>query len=73
MVTVTTDTSNPDEKDKNYFTQFDVICATCCPPSLLTKLDKLCFQHNIKFFSGDVFGFYGFTFTDLGTHDYLHE
>uniref|UniRef100_A0A0B6ZVH3 SUMO-activating enzyme subunit 1 n=1 Tax=Arion vulgaris TaxID=1028688 RepID=A0A0B6ZVH3_9EUPU len=73
MVSVTADTSNPSEKDDNYFTQFHVICATCCPPSLQCRLDLLCSQHNIKFFTGDVFGFYGFTFSDLGTHDYLHE
>ncbi|XP_013082584.2 SUMO-activating enzyme subunit 1-like [Biomphalaria glabrata] len=73
MVTVTTDTNNPAGKDDNFFKEFDVICATCCPPSLLCRLDKLCFENNIKFFAGDVYGYYGFTFSDLGTHEYLHE
>ncbi|CAL1538558.1 unnamed protein product [Lymnaea stagnalis] len=73
MVTVTSDTSDPSEKDDNFFLQFDVICVTCSPTSLQCRLDKLCFENKIKFFSGDVFGFYGFTFADLGLHEYLHE
>ncbi|XP_005091210.1 SUMO-activating enzyme subunit 1 [Aplysia californica] len=73
MVAVSTDKSNPADKDDNFFTQFDVICATCCSTTLMCRLDRLCFQNNIKFFAGDVFGFYGYSFADLGTHEYLHE
>ncbi|KAH9519465.1 SUMO-activating enzyme subunit 1 [Bulinus truncatus] len=73
MVKVTADSSNPNEKDNNFFQQFDVICVTCSRPSLQCRLDKLCFENNIKFFAADVFGYYGFTFTDLGIHEYLHE
>ncbi|XP_059162799.1 SUMO-activating enzyme subunit 1-like [Physella acuta] len=73
MVAVSSDTSNPSDKDDNYFLQFNVIVATCCPPSLQCRLDKLCFENKIQFFSGNVFGFYGYIFSDLGVHEYLHE
>lgn len=73
MVNVSAITDDPSQKDDAFFSQYDVICATCCPPSLLCRLDRLCFAKGIKFFAGDVFGFYGFSFADLGTHEYLHE
>lgn len=73
MVAVSTETGNPANKEDSFFTKFDVICVTCCPLTLQCRLDRLCFENNIKFFSGDVFGFYGYSFADLGTHEYLHE
>jgi len=73
MVSVNTNSENPVDKEDAFFTQFDVIVATGCTNSFLCRLDKLCFQNNMKFYCGDVFGFYGYTFADLGVHEYLHE
>ncbi|ESO93718.1 hypothetical protein LOTGIDRAFT_182121 [Lottia gigantea] len=73
MVNVTADTEDINSKSDDYFKQYDVICATCCQPSLLTKLDNLCAENNIKFFAGDIFGYYGFMFSDLGKHEYAEE
>ena len=70
MVDVTADDSNPEDKADDYFTEFDVVCATCCSSSFLTKIDKICADNNVKFFAGDVFGYYGYMFSDLGEHDY---
>lgn len=73
MVKVIADPGNPNDKADDFFTQFDVVCATGCKNSLQCRLDNLCQGKKIKFFSGDVFGFYGFMFSDLGHHEYLHE
>ena len=35
------------------------------------KLDEICRANHIKFFCGDVWGYYGYFFTDLGEHDYV--
>ena len=70
MVDVTADDTRPEDKADDYFTEFDVICATCCSSSLLTKIDQICADNNVKFFAGDVFGYYGYMFSDLGEHEY---
>lgn len=70
MVEVVADTQSADEKADDFFTKFDVVCATCCKQTTLLRINKICSDHNIKFFGGDVFGFYGFMFADLGEHEY---
>ncbi|XP_062600392.1 SUMO-activating enzyme subunit 1-like isoform X2 [Saccostrea cucullata] len=73
MVEVTADTQSVEDKADEFFTKFDVVCATCCKQSSLLRINKICSEHNIKFFGGDVFGFYGFMFSDLGEHEYAEE
>lgn len=73
MVEVTADDSDPKDKPDSYFSEFDVICATCCSSSLLTRIDKICADKKVKFFAGDVFGYYGYMFSDLGEHEYAEE
>lgn len=73
MVDVTADDTRPEDKTDDYFTKFDVICATCSSSSLLTKIDQICADNNVKFFAGDVFGYYGYMFSDLGEHEYAEE
>ena len=68
-------TSDPDpcplsEKKDEYFTKFDIVCATCCSQSDLLRINSVCAQNGVKFFAGDVFGYYGYMFTDLGEHEY---
>ncbi|KAL5008414.1 hypothetical protein ScPMuIL_013995 [Solemya velum] len=73
MVNVKALPDEASEKPDDFFLQFSVICATCCSSELLQRLDNLCFKNNIKFFAGDVFGYYGFMFSDLGQHEYAEE
>ena len=73
MVEVSACIDNPDDKPDDFFTKFDVICATCCSVSLNCRLDTLCHQNKIQFFCGNVFGYYGYSFADLGTHEYLTQ
>ncbi|XP_063793713.1 SUMO-activating enzyme subunit 1 isoform X2 [Pseudophryne corroboree] len=73
MVDVKVDTENIEEKPEDFFNQFDAVCLTCCPRDLLVKVDQICHKHNIKFFMGDVFGYHGSMFADLGEHEFVEE
>ena len=88
-VSVKAEREGAEEKSDDYFTQFDVICATCCTTDTLVRnspksmvdtlarffpiqlrLDELCRSNGVKFFCGDVWGYYGYCFTDLNHHEY---
>ncbi|KAL4238462.1 SUMO-activating enzyme subunit 1 [Mactra antiquata] len=73
MVEVTADTDSVDSKPDDFFTKFDVVCALCCKPTVLVRINKICSENKIKFFCGDVFGYYGYMFSDLGFHEYAEE
>ncbi|KAM8954090.1 SUMO-activating enzyme subunit 1 [Pelodytes ibericus] len=73
MVDVKVDTEDLEGKPADFFTQFDAVCLTCCSRDLLVKVNQICHKHNIKFFSGDVFGYHGYMFADLGEHEFVEE
>ncbi|KAF7393546.1 hypothetical protein HZH68_010365 [Vespula germanica] len=73
MVNVEADSANIDDKPDEYFNNFNVICATQCTMTQLKKLNKICRQYKIKFFAGDVWGTFGYTFADLGEHEYAED
>ncbi|XP_039624193.1 SUMO-activating enzyme subunit 1 [Polypterus senegalus] len=74
MVEVKADNENVENKSDDFFLQFDAVCLTCCSRDLMIKIDQLCHKHQIKFFAGDVFGYHGFTFADLGVeHEFVEE
>ncbi|KAL0972971.1 hypothetical protein UPYG_G00197160 [Umbra pygmaea] len=74
MVEVKADTDRVEDKPDDYFIQFDAVCLTGCSRDLMVRLDQLCSQHNIKVFCGDVFGYHGYMFSDLGReHNYVEE
>lgn len=70
MVEVIADPSNVDEKPGEYFKDFDVICVTQCTTEQMKKINSFCRKYNKKFFAGDVWGTFGFTFADLITHEF---
>ena len=70
MVTVTSDAENVADKPADYFRQFDVICATCCQQQQLLRINGICREEKIKFYAGDVHGYYGYMFADLQEHTY---
>ncbi|NXM26704.1 SAE1 enzyme, partial [Oxyruncus cristatus] len=49
------------------------VCLTCCSQESMVRIDQLCRRSGTKFFAGDVFGFHGFAFADLGQHDFVEE
>ncbi|XP_015262605.1 PREDICTED: SUMO-activating enzyme subunit 1 [Gekko japonicus] len=73
MVDVKADQENVEQKPEEFFTHFDVVCLTCCSQEVLMKVDQICHKNGIKFFAGDVFGYHGYTFADLGEHDFVEE
>ncbi|XP_030045018.1 SUMO-activating enzyme subunit 1-like, partial [Microcaecilia unicolor] len=73
MVEVKVDIQDIADKDDTFFTQFDAVCLTCCPQDILMKVDHICHKHAIKFFSGDVFGYHGYMFANLGDHEFVEE
>uniref|UniRef100_A0A3B4TBJ8 SUMO1 activating enzyme subunit 1 n=2 Tax=Seriola TaxID=8160 RepID=A0A3B4TBJ8_SERDU len=50
------------------------VCLTGCSRDLMVRVDQLCSQRNIKVFCGDVHGYYGYMFCNLGQeHNYVEE
>ncbi|ELT93541.1 hypothetical protein CAPTEDRAFT_156595 [Capitella teleta] len=73
MVEISADPTDVADKEDAFFTDFDVVCATCCEKQQLQRLNEICHKSDILFFAGDVFGFYGAMFSDLNTHEYAVE
>ncbi|XP_033214220.1 SUMO-activating enzyme subunit 1 [Belonocnema kinseyi] len=73
MVSVTADESNLDDKPDEFFHNFDVICASECTVTQIKRLNKIARKQNINFFVGDVWGMFGYTFADLGTHTFVED
>ncbi|XP_078389589.1 SUMO-activating enzyme subunit 1 [Cetorhinus maximus] len=73
MVEVKVDTENIKDKTQEFLAQYDAVCLTCCPRDVMVRIDQFCRSHNIKFFAGDVFGYHGYMFSDLGEHEFVEE
>ncbi|XP_012264826.1 SUMO-activating enzyme subunit 1 [Athalia rosae] len=73
MVDVVADTESVDKKEDSYFSNFDVVCASQCSITQLKRINSLCRKYNVKFFAGDVWGMFGYTFADLGTHEFVED
>ena len=74
MVEITADESNLESKEKDFFKDFDIVIVTNYPKDVALKVNKFCRElENVKFFAGDIFGFFGYSFMDLIKHDYVEE
>lgn len=74
MVEVKADTEQVENKSDDFFYQFDAVCLTGCSRDLMVRVDQLCAPRNIKVFCGDVFGYHGYMFSNLGQeHHYVEE
>uniref|UniRef100_A0A8C1GMX9 SUMO-activating enzyme subunit 1 n=1 Tax=Cyprinus carpio TaxID=7962 RepID=A0A8C1GMX9_CYPCA len=74
MVEVKADTDAVESKPDYFFFQFDAVCLTRCSKDLMVRVDQLCASRNIKVFCGDVYGYHGYMFSDLGQeHHYVEE
>ncbi|NXH73788.1 SAE1 enzyme, partial [Hydrobates tethys] len=47
------------------------VCLTCCSRDVMVKIDQICHKNSVKFFTGDVFGYHGYMFADLGEHEFV--
>ena len=70
MVEVTADTDDVESKPDEFFKNYDIVCATCCTTEQQLRINSICHEAGIRFYSGDVFGYYGYMFADLGNHEY---
>ncbi|KAM7004039.1 SUMO-activating enzyme subunit 1 [Passerculus sandwichensis] len=73
MVEVRADPESVESKPSEFFTQFDAVCLTCCSKEAMVRINQICHKNGVKFFSGDVFGYHGFMFCDLGLHEFVEE
>ena len=72
-VIVKVDKEDIKEKNKDFFDQFHVVCLTRCNHQTRKHVDDICREKSIKFFCGDVYGFFGYFFSDLETHEFAVE
>jgi len=73
MVKITVDKESLASKDEDFFKDFHVVILTNATEEQMLRISEICHKLGKKFFAGDVFGIYGFTFADLGEHDYAEE
>jgi len=73
MVEVTVEPTDSESKDAEFFQKFDVVVATTCTQTELVRINSICRAAKIFFYAGDVFGFFGFSFMDLVSHNYVEE
>ena len=72
-VIVAVECDDVQKKEKTFFDGFDVVCLTRCTKSERIEINKICREKGILFFCGDVHGYFGYFFSDLGTHEFVIE
>ncbi|XP_014236469.1 SUMO-activating enzyme subunit 1 isoform X1 [Trichogramma pretiosum] len=73
LVNIKADTDNVDDKEDSFFGEFDIVCVTGCTITQMKRINRICRDYDVKFFAGDVWGSFGYTFADLNTHEFLEE
>ncbi|XP_046859893.1 SUMO-activating enzyme subunit 1-like [Xenia sp. Carnegie-2017] len=73
MVEIRTDIEEIKTKDSKFFKDFDVVILTGCALDVMVQVNEICHELKIKFYAGDVFGFFGFAFNDLVQHKFVEE
>jgi len=73
MVNVTADMGNSKDKEVEFFKMFDIVVATNCSKDELVRINSICRAEKVLFYAGDVYGFFGFSFMDLISHEYVEE
>lgn len=73
-VELTVDKSHLDSKDAKFFNDnFDIVVVTNYPKETILKINKMCREGGTKFFAGDIFGYFGYSFMDLVEHEFVEE
>ena len=72
-MTVSADKDKTTDKQAEFFKKFDIVVATNCGKDELVRINSICRAEKVLFYAGDVFGFYGFSFMDLVSHEYVEE
>lgn len=71
MVDVVADTSHTSSKPDSFFQEFDIVVVTNIRPvTEAVRINVACRLGGVKFMWGEVWGTFGFTFSDLLIHEY---
>ena len=73
MVDVTFEPVDVSTKPDAFFADFDVVVVVSCDQALLRRVDAACREVGVKFYAGDVVGYFGWAFADLGKHSFTEE
>ena len=73
QVKVSANPTETKDKDADFFKNFDVVVATNCNKEEILRINAICRTENVLFYAGDIYGFYGFSFMDLVSHEYVEE
>lgn len=70
MVEISVDKENLENKPKEYFANFDVVVVIEAPIPVQISVNNACREQGVKFFCGDVWGMFGYSFADLQEHKF---
>lgn len=70
MVQISAATGGVKDNDETFFKAFTLIIATRLTSEELITINQYCRQNGTQFICGDVFGLFGYTFSDLQEHEY---
>lgn len=73
LVDIVVDTESIAQKSESFLGNFDVVCMTGYDLALQEKVNAICHKLDVKFLSGNTFGYYGYMFADLQEHKYMEE
>lgn len=73
MVQLVADTGNLQDKDEEFFKNFNVVVITEANLKEQVRIDNICRKNNIKFFAADMWGMFGFSFADLQEHEFAED
>lgn len=70
MVQISAVIGSVQDKDETFFKGFTMIIATRLSSDQLITINQYCRQNGTQFICGDVFGLFGYSFSDLQEHEY---
>lgn len=70
MVKLNAVKENIASKEDTYFQNFDVVIVLEAPTRELVRINNACRLSGVKFFAGDVWGMFGYSFADLQEHSF---
>ncbi|XP_052869273.1 SUMO-activating enzyme subunit 1 [Anopheles cruzii] len=73
MVELKADPASLASKPDEFFRNFDVVCVIGAPTAEQLRVNRACREANVKFFTADLWGMFGFSFADLQEHEFAED
>lgn len=70
MVEIAVDKAKLEDKADEFFANFDVVILIEATIEQQIRIDNTCRLKGVKFFAGDVWGMFGYSFADLQEHTF---